>query len=124
MAHGFLESFDSNLVVKSAGTEPSGSLNPKAVEVMKEIGIDIAHHTSDSVNKYLNEYWDYVITVCGGANENCPVFNGNVKHRLHIGFEDPSDAVGSEEYIWKEFRRTRDLIRSDFIKFYNELVAN
>ncbi len=84
MAHGFLESFDSNLVVKSAGTEPSGKLNPKAVKVMKEVGIDIAHHTSDPVEMYMNEDWNYVITVCGGAKENCPVFPGIVKHRLHM----------------------------------------
>ena len=65
MAHGFLQSFSSNLTVCSAGTEASGKLNPNAVAVMKEVGIDISHHTSDSVEKYLNEEWDYVITVCG-----------------------------------------------------------
>jgi arsenate reductase len=75
MAHGFLQSFDKDIIVCSAGTEATGKLNPKAVEVMKEVGIDISHHTSDSVEKYLNEDWDYVITVCGGANENCPVFS-------------------------------------------------
>ena len=90
MAHGFLQSFDSSLAVHSAGTEASGRLNPQAVEVMSEIGIDISHHTSDSVDIYLGEEWDYVITVCGGANETCPAFFGNVKHRLHIGFDDPT----------------------------------
>ncbi|NTW26315.1 MAG: arsenate reductase ArsC, partial [Lentimicrobium sp.] len=90
MAHGFLQSFDPGLTVRSAGTEASGMLNQKAVEVMKEIGIDISHHTSDSVDLYLGEEWDYVITVCGGANEACPAFLGKVKHRLHIGFDDPS----------------------------------
>lgn len=124
MAHGFLQSFDHGLVVRSAGTEASGRLNQKAVEVMKEIGIDIAHHTSDPVDKYLNEDWDYVITVCGGANENCPVFPGKVTHRLHIGFEDPSDAIGSEGYIWGEFRRIRDLIQNEFSKLYNKKIVN
>ncbi|MGF1587282.1 MAG: arsenate reductase ArsC, partial [Bacteroidales bacterium] len=83
MAHGFLQSFDERLMVRSAGTEASGKLNEKAVVAMKEIGFDISHHTSDSVDKYLGEEWDYVVTVCGGANENCPAFLGKVKHRLH-----------------------------------------
>jgi arsenate reductase (thioredoxin) len=120
MAHGFLQSFDARLIVASAGTEASGMLNPKAVAVMKEIGLDISHHTSDSVDLYLNEAWDYVITVCGGANENCPAFFGKVTHRLHIGFEDPSHAVGSDDFIWSEFRCVRDQIREAFLKLYNE----
>ena len=82
MAHGFLKSFDPSLQVESAGTEASGKLNQKAVKVMSEIGIDISRHTSDPVEKYLNDEWDYVITVCGGANETCPTFIGKVKHRL------------------------------------------
>ena len=118
MAHGFLQSFDSNLTVCSAGTEASGKLNAKAVAVMKEAGIDISRHTSDSVDLYLNEEWDYVITVCGGANENCPAFLGKVKHRLHIGFDDPSHALGTEEFIWSEFIRVRDEIRKQFHEFY------
>ena len=118
MAHGFLQSFDQNLTVCSAGTEASGKLNAKAVEAMAEAGIDISHHTSDSVSKYLGEEWDYVITVCGGANENCPAFIGKVKHRLHIGFDDPSHAVGTEEFIWSEFIRVRDEIKDGFYKFY------
>ncbi|OFX86422.1 MAG: protein tyrosine phosphatase [Bacteroidetes bacterium GWF2_33_16] len=120
MAHGFLQSFDKNLSVRSAGTEASGKLNEKAVAVMKEIGIDISHHTSDSVDLYLGEEWDYVITVCGGANEACPAFVGKVKHRLHIGFEDPSNVTGTDEFIWSEFRRVRDLIREQFYKLYIE----
>jgi len=120
MAHGFLQSFDSSLVVASAGTEASGKLNPKAVEVMKEAGIDISHHTSDSVDIYLGEEWDYVITVCGGANENCPAFLGKVKHRLHIGFDDPSHATGTPEFIDSEYYRVRDEIKAGFWKFYIE----
>ena len=85
---------------------------------MKEIGIDISGHTPHNVGEYLNESWDYVITVCGGANESCPAFAGNVKHRIHIGFDDPSDAVGSEEYIMSEFRRVRNEIAKRFEAFY------
>ena len=118
MAHGFLQSFDKTLVVCSAGTQASGKLNAKAVEAMKEAGIDISHHTSDSVEKYLGEEWDYVITVCGGANESCPAFLGKVKHRLHMGFDDPSHVTGTEEYIRSEFIRVRDEIKDQFYQFY------
>jgi arsenate reductase len=124
MAHGFLQSFDENLEVFSAGTEASGMLNQKAVAVMKEIGIDISHHTSDMVDLYLDKEWDYVITVCGGANENCPAFHGKVKQRLHIGFDDPSHAVGSDEFIWSEFRRVRDEIKKGFYTFYNDFIKS
>jgi arsenate reductase len=120
MAHGFLHSFDPSITVCSAGTEASGKLNPGAVAAMKEVGIDISHHTSDSVDLYLGEEWDYVITVCGGANEDCPVFSGKVGHRLHIGFDDPSHAVGSDEFIRSEFRRVRDEIKEKFWKLYTE----
>lgn len=122
MAHGFLQSFDPNLIVRSAGTEASGKLNPKAVEVMQEIGIDISHHTSDSVDIYLGEEWDYVITVCGGANETCPAFIGKVKHRLHIGFDDPTYAVGTDEFIHSEYIRVRDEIKQAFWNFYTEQI--
>jgi len=122
MAHGFLQSFDINLIVRSAGTEASGKLNEKAVAVMEEIGLDISHHTSDSVDLYLGDEWDYVITVCGGANEACPAFMGKVKHRIHMGFEDPSEATGTDEYIWNEFRKTRDGIKEAFYKFYIEEI--
>jgi len=122
MAHGFLQSFDPSITVCSAGTEASGKLNHKAVTAMKEVGIDISHHTSDSVDLYLDQEWDYVITVCGGANESCPAFIGKVKHRLHIGFDDPSHAVGTDEFIWSEFIRVRDEIKEGFWKFYNESI--
>lgn len=122
MAHGFLQSFDKSMTVCSAGTQASGKLNEKAVAVMKEVGIDISHHTSDPVEKYLNEEWDYVITVCGGANESCPMFSGKVHEHLHIGFDDPSHAVGSEEFIWSEFRRVRDEIKRGFYSFYTQNI--
>lgn len=120
MAHGFLKSFDKRIKVESAGTEATGKLNSKAVEVMREAGIDISNHTSDQVEKYLNDEWDYVITVCGGANETCPAFTGNVKHRLHMGFDDPSHATGSPAFIESEYYRVRDEIKAAFYKFYLE----
>lgn len=122
MAHGFLQSFDPNITVCSAGTQASGKVNPRAVEVMAEAGVDISRHTSDPVDKYLNDAWDYVITVCGGANETCPMFTGKVRHRLHIGFEDPSEAVGTDEFVMSEFRRVRDEISVAFRKFYDEEI--
>jgi arsenate reductase len=121
MAQGFLQSFDKKLTVCSAGTEPAKQINAKAVQVMQEIEIDISTHTPKHVEQYLKETWDYVITVCGGANETCPAFFGTVKNRIHIGFEDPSDAKGTDEFIMSEFRRVRDEIKTEFQKFYNNL---
>lgn len=120
MAHGFLQSYDSRLEVYSAGTKPAGQVNPKAVEAMAEMGIDISDHTPKSVEKYLGEQWDYVITVCGGAKESCPAFIGKVERRMHIGFEDPSEATGTPEFINAEFRRVRDEIGERFKQLYDE----
>jgi arsenate reductase len=122
MAHGFLQSFDNTITVCSAGTQASGKLNEKAVKVMAEAGIDISTHTSDSVDKYIGEEWDYVITVCGGANETCPAFIGKVKHRLHIGFDDPSHATGTEDFIRSEFIRVRNEIKEQFYTLYIEQI--
>lgn len=122
MAQGFLQSFDKNLEVYSAGTDPGKRVNPKAIGVMAESGIDISRNTPKSVNLYVSEPWDYVITVCDDANETCPVFPGKVQHRLHMGFEDPSKATGSEKYIMGEFRRIRDLIKTQFYKLYSEEI--
>lgn len=118
IAQGFLQSFDSDLTVCSAGTEPSEKVNDKAVAVMNEVGIDISSAYPKSVNQYLDEEWDYVITVCGGANENCPMFTGHVKHRLHIGFDDPAAITGDEEFVMNEFRRIRNEIKNSFYAFY------
>lgn len=122
MAHGFLQSFDPTITVCSAGTQASGTLNQKAVAAMKEAGIDISNHTSDSVDKYLNEEWDYVITVCGGANEECPAFLGKVKHRLHMGYDDPSHAEGTDDFIRSEFIRVRNEIKEGFYTLYLERI--
>ena len=121
MAHGFLQSFDSELKVFSAGTNPASQVNKNAVQVMKEAGIDISGHTPKHVDQYINDEWDYVITVCGGAKETCPVFLGKVKNQLHIGFDDPADAVGSDAFILSEYYRVRDEIRIRFLEFYNKL---
>ena len=122
MAHGFLQSFDNNITVCSAGTEPAKEVNPKAVLVMREAGVDISKHYPKLVDQYLNEEWDFVITVCDNANESCPAFYGKVKSRIHIGFEDPSNATGSPEFIINEFRRVRDEIHEKFSRFYRENV--
>jgi len=118
MAQGFLQSFDKNIEVHSAGTEPATQVNKTAVKVMHEVDVDISKHKPKLVDIYLNEVWDYVITVCDNAKETCPVFFGKVKHRLHMGFEDPSKSSGSEEHIMNEFRRVRDLIKKEFWSFY------
>jgi arsenate reductase len=91
---------------------------------MAEAGVDISQHTSDSVEKYLDQTWDYVITVCGGANENCPVFTGEVKNRIHIGFDDPSEATGSPEFIHSEYVRVRDEIKKSFYELFNTQLKN
>ncbi|MEL7588051.1 MAG: arsenate reductase ArsC [Prolixibacteraceae bacterium] len=120
MAHGFLQSFDPRMDVHSAGTEPAERVNPKAVQVMKEAGVNISGHNPRQVDQYLKDEWDYVITVCDSANETCPTFLGKVRHRLHMGFEDPSHATGTDDFIWSEFRRVRDQIKESFYKFYIE----
>jgi arsenate reductase len=120
MAQGFLKSFDGTIEVKSAGTSPANKVNSRAIKVMDEAGIDISKNSPKSVDDFLNDEWDYVITVCDDAKETCPVFPGKVRRRLHIGFEDPSNATGSEEFIMSEFRRIRDEIRTSFYKFYND----
>ena len=119
MAHGFLQSLSSKIEVHSAGTRPAAQVNPLAVEAMMEAGIDISSHRPKNVTEYLGQEWDYVITVCGGANESCPAFTGKVKHRLHIGFEDPSEAIGTPEFIKGEFRRIRNRIKAGFREFYH-----
>jgi arsenate reductase len=123
MAEGFLKDFDDNLEVFSAGTKPSHEVHPKAIQVMQELGIDISKNLPENVDQYLDEAFDYVITVCGGAKESCPAFAGKVSHHLHIGFEDPADATGTEEEVLNEFRRIRDEIKRDFYQFYVDKIS-
>jgi arsenate reductase (thioredoxin) len=111
MAEGVLRQAAGDLVdVQSAGSRPAGYVHPKAIEVMREIGIDISSHTSKHMNEFLNRDVDTVITVCGNADQACPMFPGQV-NRYHWGFEDPAKAKGSEEEISAEFRRVRDEIK-------------
>jgi len=99
----------------SAGTEAT-SVNPKAIEVMKEIGIDLSGHRSKVMDEFAGEQFDYVVTLCGDANEKCPLFFGGVK-RIHLGFSDPSRMAGSDEEVMKEFRKVRDEIRHKLVAF-------
>ncbi len=122
MAEGFLKSFDSGLEVYSAGTAPSERVHPKAVQVMREEGIDLSVNYPKNVDRFIDKPFDFVITVCDHARETCPVFAGQVKTRLHIGFDDPAEAVGSEDEVLAVFRRVRDEIKRDFRKFYEEYV--
>ncbi len=117
MAEGLVNhDFAGAIEAFSAGTEPQG-LNKYAVQVMSELGIDISDNTSEHISKYEGQSFDYVITLCDGANENCPVFFGGVK-RLHMGFPDPAKATGSDEDILVEFRRIRDKIRARMNGFF------
>lgn len=121
MAEGFLRSFDRKLEIYSAGTKPEKEINPNIVTVMQEVGIDMSKYTPDSVEKLLATSFDYVITVCDDAKESCPVFTGYVKHLLHIGFEDPADAMGTDEEVLPVYRKIRDEIRESFSEFYQTL---
>lgn len=120
MAEGLLKSFDENLEVFSAGTNPSNQVHPKAIVVMKELGIDLSKNYPKKVDQFLADAFDYVVTVCDNAKGTCPVFFGKVKNQLHIGFEDPAEATGTEEEILNEFRRIRDEIKRDFYEFYKK----
>lgn len=110
MAHGILQHLYPEAEVCSAGVKPASEVHPLAVRVMAEIGIDISDHYPKNVSRYVDMSWDLVLTVCGGARENCPVFSGEVRTRLHIGFDDPDAFTGTEENVFEEFRRVRDQI--------------
>lgn len=124
MAEVFLKSFDSSLEVYSAGTFPAKKVHPKAVQVMKEVGLDISNHSPKLVGDFLDKEFDYVITVCDDARQTCPAFLGKVTHRLHYGFEDPADAKGSDEEVTEKFREIRDQIETKFLEFNHSLQGN
>jgi len=124
MTEGFLRSFNERVEVYSAGTSPANEVHPLAIRVMAEEGIDLSSNKPKLVDEFLNDSFDYVITVCGDAKENCPVFLGNVKKRLHIGFEDPAKATGTEEEILQKFRKIRDEIKEGFYSYYKEKIKN
>ena len=105
----------------SAGTEAT-RVNPLAVKVMAELGIDISSHRSKVLDEYAEQPFDYVITLCGDANEKCPLFFGGVQ-RLHMGFEDPSRLPGDEAEVLPEYRRVRDEIRQTMESFFKEELS-
>lgn len=99
----------------SAGTEAT-RVNPLASQVLAELGIDISGHRSKTMDEFAGEQFDFVITLCGSANEQCPLFFGGVE-RIHIGFDDPSRLPGTPEEVLPEFRRVRDEIRRKLTEF-------
>ena len=114
MAEGILRAAAGDLVeVHSAGSKPAGYVHPKAIAAMAEIGIDISGHTSKPMTDFLDRDVETVITVCGNADQACPMFPGQV-NRYHWGFDDPAHARGSDEEVMDEFRRVRDEIRKVF----------
>jgi arsenate reductase len=111
MAEGFLRHLAGDrFEVASAGTEAT-RVHPLAIRAMDEVGIDLAGHSSKTLDRFLGEPWDYVITVCDQANERCPLFPGRAK-RIHWSFEDPSAAGGSDADRLAAFRRVRDEIQA------------
>lgn len=121
MAEGFLKSFDAGLEVHSAGTNPAPVVHTAAIRVMEEVGINLQGHYPKDVKRFLGEPFDYLITVCDNARESCPHFAGRVNSRIHIGFEDPAEAVGSQDEITRVFRKVRDEIKEKFFKFYKSI---
>ncbi len=117
MAQGFLNAMASaSFEAYSAGSEPT-SVNPLAIRVMSEVGIDISGHSSKHVGEFADRRFDYAITVCADEGAGCPVFVGRAAHRLHWEFEDPAAATGTEAEILETFRRVRDEIRSRIESF-------
>jgi arsenate reductase (thioredoxin) len=123
MAAGFLKAFDARLDVYSAGTQPAARINPHAVASMKEVGIDISSGVPKSVNQFIRQAFDYVITVCDDADKNCPNFSGKAGKRVHIDFIDPAAATGSEEHIMSVFRQVREEIKQKFSDYYKTEIS-
>lgn len=119
IAEAVLRNLNPKYSVFSAGTEPAKQVHPATVKVMKEIGMDISDYKTKHVNNFINEDWDYLITVCDIAKQNCPVFHGNVKKSLFIKFADPLAYPGDEEFILKLVRSTRDKIIEEFEAFHS-----
>lgn len=122
MGEAILRDINPELEVVSAGTKIADRVHPLAVKAMGEIGIDIGDLRPKMVDIFLKDGVDYLISVCGGAKDACPAFTGPVGTRLHIGFDDPAYAEGSEAEIFNVFRRVRDEIRRDFAKFNQEYI--
>jgi arsenate reductase len=123
IAHGYLNSLSSGeLKVYSAGIETHG-VNPKAIKVMLEDGVDISQHTSNHVDEYLEVKFDHIITVCDHAQENCPYIPGDAT-RHHHNFPDPAKATGTEEEIMSEFRKVRDMIKDYSSSFLQKSIKS
>ncbi len=122
MAHGFLNHFNNEMEVYSAGVHPAYRVMPETIEVMAEKGIDISKHVPEHVYDYMKDPFDYVITVCDYANETCPIFTGEVKNRMHIPFPDPIHAKGGFKKRLKVYREVRDEIEKRFFKLYKEEI--
>lgn len=120
MAEGFLKSFDNKLEIFSAGTKPAKEVSPIAIIVMKELNIDISSQYPKDVVEFINTPFDYVITVCDNAKTTCPIFMGDVKNKIHIGFEDPYEAKGSNDEKLEVYRKVRNQIKNELHKFYLE----
>ena len=117
LAEGILRSaLNEDFIVASAGSRPAGYVHPLGIKAMAEIGIDISAHTSKHLDEFLNQNVETVITVCGNADQACPLFPGQ-RNRHHWGFDDPAHATGSEEEVMAVFRRVRDEIRRVFVAY-------
>jgi len=122
MAHGYLNQFvNAKANIYSAGIETHG-LNPGALSIMMEDGLDITHHTSNHVDEYANIQFDYIITVCDHANENCPYIPSKNAMRLHHNFFDPSKVIGSDEEKHAAFLKARNEIKDYFRVFVEENI--
>ncbi len=122
MTEGFLRSFDARLEVYSAGTNPAPRVNPFAIQVMREAGIDISGGVPKKVNQFIDQPFDYVITVCDDADKSCPNFKGKVGKRVHMGFPDPAKATGTDAEKLAVFRKVRDDIRQRFREYYEKEI--
>jgi arsenate reductase len=117
MAEGIINHlFGDKIAAFSAGTQAT-YVNPTAIEVLKEIGMDISGHRSKNLSEFDGQTFDYVITLCGSANETCPLYIGGTK-KMHIGFDDPAKAQGTKEEVLREFRLVRDEIKEKLTAFF------
>ncbi len=121
MAEGYLKHFKPEFEVYSAGTAPATQVHPLAVKVMKEDGVDISGGRPQYVDEFISQPFDYVITVCDNAKEIRPVFTGEVKQMIHIGFEDPAEARGTEADVLPVYRSIRDEIKREFKKLIDRV---
>jgi arsenate reductase len=122
MAEGLLKAFRPQWEVFSAGVAPAGAVSRRTIRAMREIGIDISQNKPKHVDRFLSQSFDYVITVCDHAKESCPIFTGDVKNKVHIGFADPTKISGDPEEVFREFRRIRDDMKRELEKFAESIT--